>query len=533
MRRHTRLDREIQETMTKAFPLPEKVKNAQDAAFARIRDMQDQKGQVPKAMPAERKNSRDVFFKTCAGLAAAAAVFLVICIADPAFAAQIPLVGRVFETLGDSLDFSGDHSGYAEPLGEGSGDTEADDPGQGSAVQGGDTLYSYSQTKNGMTITLSEVYCNDAALYISMVLESEEGFPETMCDQEGDPCLHLWESKIKFDYNLQEDLFAASGSDSLDGRFLDDHTYAGVIRFDLSASEEAFDRAGYEKEWNRFIQTLGITEQELEEDPAGAYERACQILGIADMTDESLARVGGPKWEDYKKEVEVPDSFKVKLSIPMVAGDKADPDTPEMPGDLRAAYEQAMRENGLGLTDEAYEGFTDEQKEIEHQLFTKMWNGYGERFPETKGYPNKYENWWVEGPWEFSLDVDKNSEGTVVKEIGDVDDKGLGLVSVTKTPFEIIIDDGQPGADYFTVALDADGDILDYGGSSNSSTDTFAIQDRDVSKIDVYICDYIEYMDELKVYYWSEDYEEKKKKKTFKQLLDERALYHKEVVFGQ
>ena len=200
-----------------------------------------------------------------------------------------------------------------------------------------------------------------------------------------------------------------------------------------------------------------------------------------------------------------------------------------MPEDIRAGYEQAMRDQGLETTDEAYESFTQEQKEIEHQLFNEMWNQYGERFPETREHPNQYENWWLEGPWEFSFQVNKNSGGTVVKEINDVDENGLGLVSVTKTPFEIIIDDGNESADYFTVALDADGDIL--GNGIGGSTNTLAIQDRDVSKIDVYICDYMEYMDELKGYYWSEDYETKKKEKTFAQLLDERALYHKEIVF--
>ena len=45
--------------------------------------------------------------------------------------------------------------------------------------------------------------------------------------------------------------------------------------------------------------------------------------------------------------------------------------------------------------------------------------------------------------------------------------------------------------------------------------------------------DYIEYMDELKAYLWSDDYEEKSKEKTFKQLLDERALYHKEITFDK
>ena len=60
---------------------------------------------------------------------------------------------------------------------------------------------------------------------------------------------------------------------------------------------------------------------------------------------------------------------------------------------------------------------------------------------------------------------------------------------------------------------------------------TVPISTYDASKVDIYICDYIEYMDELKGYWWSTDYKEKAKEKTFKQLLDERCLYHKEVTF--
>ena len=47
----------------------------------------------------------------------------------------------------------------------------------------------------------------------------------------------------------------------------------------------------------------------------------------------------------------------------------------------------------------------------------------------------------------------------------------------------------------------------------------------------IYLCDYYEYMDELKGYYWSDDYEEKAKTRTFKQLLDERAVASTEVHF--
>lgn len=515
MREHTMLDRRIQETMKKEFPMPENVEEARDAAFAKIRAGQAQKNGEGKRI----RNGR-AFFRTCGVLGTAAVLFLAVCIADPAFAAQIPLVGRVFEAVGDSLGFSGDYSGYARPI------EEEEDPAAEEDIL-------YSQTKNGMTITLSEVYYNDAALYISMTIASKEGFPETMTDQEGRPSLHLQEGTLRLGDDPQECLLASGGSESLDGRFVDDHTFAGVIRCDIAAVEKTLAYGRYEEARDQFIQTLGITEQEIKEDPEAAYERVCQILHVQEMTDaalnEAIAKAGGPDLSRYQEDIQAPDDLTVHLFIPMVVGYKAQPDTPEMPEDLRAAYEQAMKENGLGLADADYAAFTDEQKEIEHRLFTEMWNGYAARFPETNEHPNRYENWWVEGPWEFSVDVEKNSADTVTKEINDLDENGLGLASVTKTPFEITVDDRDPDADRFVVALDADGDILPYGSSGDANT--FAIQDRDVSRIDIYICDYIEYMDELKVYYWSEDYETKKKEKTFKQLLDERALYHREIIF--
>lgn len=78
--------------------------------------------------------------------------------------------------------------------------------------------------------------------------------------------------------------------------------------------------------------------------------------------------------------------------------------------------------------------------------------------------------------------------------------------------------------------LDANGDILPDGGVANGNADTYAIQDRDVST--AYILSYdCSYMDELKGYYWSDNYEEKAKTKTFKQLLDERAVAGTEVHF--
>ncbi len=470
----TRLDDEVKSTMQREFPLPENVENAKLEAFAKIRAKQEKQEYANSVAGKTRKvwKNRKVFFRSCTAAAAAAAVFSGVCITNPAFAAQIPLVGHVFEELGQSLGFSGDFSKYAKPLDEtnASGENgEADtnkkntENTESGAEETGKTLY--SAAKNGMTVTLSEVYCNDVALYVSMILQTEEKFPETLTMQEsGAPVISVMDSTLKFSYNDQE-MYCG---EYLDGRMVDDYTYAGVLRYDLKYS--------------------------------------------ADNT-------------------ELPESFSVELSIPRIVGDKPNQEQPEMPEDIRAEYEKAMADNGLSTADEDYENFTEEQKELEHQLFTKMWNSYAERYPDTAKYPNSYTNWWVEGPWNFSIDVTKDHSQTIVKEINDINENNIGLVSVTKTPFELTVEDSG-NIDCFTVVLDADGDIMPtgtFGGNAN----TMPVQDRDVSKVDIYICDYLEYMDELKGYYWSEDYEENKKTKTFRQLLDERALYHKEVSFQE
>lgn len=554
-----RLDDKIRKTMQSEFFLPTQAEEAKNAAFEQIRNRQlkqEQANTIAKASMLKQKQkgrSRRTFFRTCAGTAAAAAIFSAVCITNPTFAAQVPLVGHVFEEIGQSLGFSGDFSKFARPLdsmeaGESgeepaanSSNTESadmDHAGAGEAGQNtdstdaaaetsGNTLY--SRTANGMTVTLSEVYCNDVALYVSMVLKTEDKFPETMQrNEDGGPLIDILRSTIKFSYNDQELILGAY----LDGKMMDEYTFAGVLRYDLAYSEDNTDYDAFYEKVNEFYRDLGISQEELDNWTEETHEKICELLGTDVLSDEAVAQAGGPDISDYTSHTEIPDSFSVTLSIPQIVGYKADPEpAPEMPEDLRAEYEQAMAENGLGLTQEDYEGFTEEQMEIERKLYTKMMSAYSERYPDSFGHPNKYENWWVDGPWEFTFDVTKDDSQTIVKEINDVDENGIGLVSVTKTPFELTVEDGN-NYDCFTVVLDADGDPMPYGNSGGSAN-VMALQDRDVSRVDIYVCDYVEYMDELKGYYWSDDYEEKKKTKTFKELLDERALYHREITFEE
>ena len=75
------------------------------------------------------------------------------------------------------------------------------------------------------------------------------------------------------------------------------------------------------------------------------------------------------------------------------------------------------------------------------------------------------------------------------------------------------------------MALDADGNRLPYNDSFGNCA-FYTIQDRDISTIDIYILDYIEYMDELKGddnYYNNENKAPEDKWST---LLEERCFYH-------
>lgn len=284
--------------------------------------------QIQDVQPHIRNTRRTGFLRFCGGLTAAAAAFSGVCIVNPAFAAQIPLVGHVFEQIGDSLGFSGDFSGYAEPLQEAETEKTAEDSGENGSNPAEEIQY--SQTKDGVTLSLSEVYCNDEALYVSLVMKSEEKLPETEVNvnQNDNPIISLNSSRIKFSYDDNELCLL---NPYLDGKLLDEYTYAGVLRY------------------------------------------------------------------EFEGEAAAPDKFDVTLSVPQVVGMKADAKMPEMPEDIRAEYENAMAENGLSTEESAYESFTEEQKNIEHELYTAMWNAYGELFPEINEYPNKYTEWWVDG----------------------------------------------------------------------------------------------------------------------------------------
>lgn len=573
--KNNRNDNAIEEIMQAEFPLPKQAEDAKNTAFARIREMaaasgnaENTENMVRRLSEKSTKKSTEkstgssgkkssgtvkshkkfkAVYKTALGLTAAAAVFSAVCITNPAFAENIPLVGNVFKQLGNSLGFYGDYSKYAKQLTDSTEDArsaDADGSQEGSNnsqnVQAEDQNTtendnsdktkdneSYSKTVDGTTVTLSEVYCNELAMYLSMTIHTEDKFPDTFIRFDGKPDIKLSEnSTVKYDYmDEKSNLFNAY----LDGKMLDDNTYAGVLR--IPVEDMTVDDAGWTKFYevrNAFFKEKGIDVDS--ED--FSFDKLAQTLGMDEYSDENLPQVGGPAISDYVKDIKVPDRFAMELDLKDIVGTLPDDQdtTPDIPQDLRDEYNQKMAEHGISTDDADYESLTEEQKDLEHQFFTEMWNEYFERYPEAIEGNNRYNSWTLKGDWKFNVDVEKNTSDTVKKDVNVVDENGDGVLSITKTPFEITMKMQDPEAKYFAVMLDANGDIMPYGGVSNSNN-TYAIQDRDISTVYIYLCDYYEYMDELKGYYWSDDYEEKAKTRTFKQLLDERAVAGTEVHF--
>lgn len=571
-----RNDNAIEEIMQAEFPLPKQAEDAKNTAFARIREMaaasgnaENTENMVRRLSEKSTKKSTEkstgssgkkssgtvkshkkfkAVYKTALGLTAAAAVFSAVCITNPAFAENIPLVGNVFKQLGNSLGFYGDYSKYAKQLTDSTEDArsaDADGSQEGSNnsqnVQAEDQNTtendnsdktkdneSYSKTVDGTTVTLSEVYCNELAMYLSMTIHTEDKFPDTFIRFDGKPDIKLSEnSTVKYDYmDGKSNLFNAY----LDGKMLDDNTYAGVLR--IPVEDMTVDDAGWTKFYevrNAFFKEKGIDVDS--ED--FSFDKLAQALGMDEYSDEKLPQVGGPAISDYVKDIKVPDRFTMELDLKDIVGalPENQDTTPDIPQDLRDEYNQKMEEHGISTDDADYESLTEEQKNLEHQFFTEMWNEYYERYPEANEGDNRYNSWTLKGDWKFNVDVEKNTSDTVEKDVNVVDENGDGVLSITKTPFEITMKMQDPETKYVAVMLDANGDILPDGGVANGNADTYAIQDRDVSTVYIYLCDYYEYMDELKGYYWSDNYEEKAKTKTFKQLLDERAVAGTEVHF--
>ena len=391
------MNREKQKKEQKTFEYIENPEQIE--GFDKIPVPEDLDQRVREGIEEGKKRRKKTAFRKTAkvgmGMAAAVALASVLCISNPSFAAKMPLIGHIFEQVENNTSVKGDFSQVAETLTQ-----STENPADGT----------YTKTSNGITVTLSEVYYNKNAMYIAMSLYSEEPFPEDI--------------KIKDhvkDYILDFDQAAISGENTfsfmpdektflfnyMEGKFVDDHTFAGMLRVDLSS---------------------------LETEPT--------------------------------------DTFTCHMALDSIRFDNVN---------FKVADEKIY-----------------------------------------------------EGNWDFDLNVKLDTKDTQTVEVNEVNDDGVGLEKVVKTRYELRVypkDKSETdGKYYFAEVFDANGERMDYAGDITDCRQTYGY---DTSKVNIYLCDEDEYMNELKGYYFSEDYEKKKKTKTYEEYIAEHAVYHKEITFDK
>ena len=253
----------------------------------------------------------------------------------------------------------------------------------------------------------------------------------------------------------------------VEGKFLDDNTLA----------EAAKDYTEYNEKYNEMTQQvmdeMGITQADLDDQTDEGYALLEEFIN-------KLSERGG-EYQKYIKDIDIPDTFNLHLDITKVRG-------------LEANYQWSEE---------------DEKK-------------YG----RDAGY-YKYE-----GDWSFDIPVTVDDSQTEVLELNDTNDAGIGLKSVIRTPYELTVNElykEGSNSDCFMVALDANGNTLPYN-ESTGNCNNFAIQDRDISTVDIYFLDYVQYMDELKGQQ-NFDNPTKEDGQKWKKLLEENAKYHKTLHF--
>lgn len=329
---------------------------------------------------------------------------------NPAFAGKIPFIGRIFLIVENNIGYSGNFSENAVPItspelpAESALETDEDVTADTNIETSKKDLNTYSQTVGDVTITLSEVSCTELALYLSLELHSEEGFPEDF-------------SKLKNmeGYILSYDFLYFSCRHSFDFSQADPNLY-----------------------------NTGIFSSELENCPPTPH---------------------------------------------MIEGNYVDPHTflGVIRVDLESPYEP---ESYMGaLPPEFTYTFT----------ITRFWGELNETKDVILESGEVLKPWvkkYYEGPWTFTIPVSSNLTDTQRKEIMETNADGIGISTVTKTPYEIkadiLLPEGTEAFEYVVIITDADGKLLDTQGQY---VGIYSVYGRNTDTVHIYVVDDDTFMD--------------------------------------
>lgn len=174
-----------------------------------------------------RKKKRAKILCGFTAAAACMAGLIVFSVSNPVLAAQLPLIGHLFRQVEDQQS-------YYRDIDE-------------TKVQKMPEAEEAENVVDGIKISLSEIYCNTEALYMTVVIESEEAFPDyllnnTLAQTSQIPDLFILDTDETFgftDQPLRTPLQA-------NGQYIDEHTFVGSARVDFTLGHGSIDENGNE-----------------------------------------------------------------------------------------------------------------------------------------------------------------------------------------------------------------------------------------------------------------------------------------------
>lgn len=432
-----------------------------EEAYIKIRQM---KGSSNKG---GKKGKTKILRRVMTGIstvAAAVVVAFTFCAVNPALAEKLPFIGDLFTRVQDAFPFGQVPQEEATSLYSGA---SLENGGQGA---GGNTGYAsgveeespYRQRVGDLTITLTDIYASNQAIFVGVCVENEQEFPKLAGFGENEQ--QTLQVETAESYSFRDDKKEGCLR-NIEGKFEDSHTFIGIMRIDYS--EINVDSRRYQ-----------------------------EMVKEAEANNEPLPVVDSEVYDKWFDEYEIPETFGMDLQIKTVIGYLADPVEPA--------------ERGVEIKS---------QEELE-QMSDEEWEAYMKSLPaEWDEFPNSYENWFEEGSWEYSLTVTRSTANVKTIAINEVNEEGIGMESIELSPVEMTLNPIEPaGRMTFAVALDANGEKIDFG-SSNAYE--LAIFGHDISTVYIYIFDYDEYMDDIKGYFFGKD----TGGRSVREILEERALF--------
>lgn len=147
---------------------------------------------------------------------------------NPALAAKIPLIGKIFEKIEDDVTYSGDYTDKESVL------TNEDSGGNLDTQE-------YSVSDRGITLTASEIYCDGYSVFLTVNIKSEDSdfthIPEHYTgmyatDNRTAAGFYIG-GTWSVDGNSPEQL-----TNTFEGEVIDSHTFAGMLKMDLAEKME-------------------------------------------------------------------------------------------------------------------------------------------------------------------------------------------------------------------------------------------------------------------------------------------------------